>query len=104
MEKLLAILAEEEMMMLSGSTFIVRLRARNLDVPRLAFVDQLPQRPVNGGNAQPFHLLASLLANLVRGQRAGGGFDDPPNGAFLTGLVSHDLRCLDYFRESSIKS
>jgi hypothetical protein len=33
----------------------------------------------------------------VRGQRAGGGFDDLPNGAFLAGLVSHDLRCLDYF-------
>ena len=39
--KLLTDLAEEEMVMLSCCTFIVRLRARKLDVPRLAFLDQL---------------------------------------------------------------
>jgi hypothetical protein len=50
-EKLLAALAEEKMVMASGSDLIMWGHSGNLDVAGPAFVAQFPEHPVDRGNA-----------------------------------------------------
>lgn len=86
---LLTLLAEEEVMVVPSGTLVVRLSPGDLDMPHLPLLDQLLERPVDGGYPQALHLLTGFLADHRSGQRLGGGFDHLPDSVTLAGFIGH---------------
>jgi hypothetical protein len=96
-EELVALLAEEEVVMMPGGALIMRLSACKLDMPRLSFLDKLPESAVNRRNSQSLHLSSGLLADGLRRQGLSRRVDYFPDGISLAGFVSHKKRCLNEF-------
>jgi hypothetical protein len=56
---LFASFTEKEMMVMLCSTLVMGRRSRNFDVTHLTFINQLLERPIDGRNTQPSHLIGS---------------------------------------------